>query len=607
MENTSLFYLDPIPLTSTEQAVLGLGLKFLPKYCLTPRGYINSLSITISKLIRNLKLSFFFSNLPPTTLPTIPRISSAASFTPPTTAPGMDLLNHYQEDLLKKIQYLAYPVGRSKVQELVFHTLKQLQANDKIVVKPADKNLGTTIMLSCTYKKMCMEILDDKKTYVKIACDVLPSLPYVALEKIIEELRPPVNLIKSLLQLKSSSYLRFGRFYCLPKMHKTPVRGRPIVSCINTATYHASVFIHRVLSPILRVLPTVCLSSREVINSLDNINDLTSDITITCADVSSLYPSIPTDYGLRAIRAILYEFNSIVRLDRIEEEFLLRLLEWVLLNNYFEFNGQTYLQVSGTAMGTPMAVTYANLVLYYLEKDCLKLPYLLYHRYIDDLFLLAPPTVSSTFISLFCGQVPSIKLDGITVGERGVFLDLEVWISEGKINYKTYQKSINKYLYISPHSNHTLTSLKNVIKNELRRYRLFCPQDLHYLEMKNLFYHRLLRRGYRPRLLDPIFKEEINREEIIKNKSYQLINNKKLVATLSIPNIKIIGMKEIFTLPADISSSVKFKKIYGNIERVTLGRKHGKNTLKYFLHKALPPDEINSSGVDQNLEEPTLA
>lgn len=554
-----------------------------------------------------MKLTFFFSHLPPTTLPTIPRISSAATFIPPDTAPGMQLLNNYETLLLNKIQNLSYPTGRSKVQELILRTLKQLQANDKIVVKPADKNLGTVIMWSSTYKKMCMELLADRKTYVEIADNVLPSLPYIALEKIFDDLRPPVNLIKSLAQLKSSSYLRFGRFYCLPKMHKTPIRGRPIVSCINTATYHASVFIHRVLSPILRVLPTICSSSRQVIRSLDGIGDLTSNTVITCADVASLYPSIPTDYGLRAIRAVLYEFNSIVRLDRVEEEFLLRLLEWVLLNNYFEFNNHTYLQISGTAMGTPMAVTYANLVLYYLEKECLKLPYLHYHRYIDDLFLLASPTVSSTFISHFSDQVPSIKLDGITVGERGVFLDLDIWISEGKIKYKTYQKSINKYLYISPHSNHTLSSLKNVIRNEIRRYRLFCPEDKHYLEIKHLFYLRLLRRGYRPVFLDPIFNEKVKREEIIKGKSYQINNiKKKLVATLSIPNIKIIGLKEMFALPDYISSSVKFKNIYGSIERVTLGRQHGKNTLKYFLHKALPPDEIDSSGVDRNLEEPAL-
>ena len=272
------------------------------------------------------------------------------------------------------------------------------------------------------------------------------------------------------------------------------------------------------------------------------------------------------------------------------------------------FDGSTYLQLQGTAMGTPMAVTYANLVLFYLEKASVKLPYLLYLRYIDDLFLLAPPDTATTFISRFCDQVESIQLDGITMGERGVFLDLDVKIKEGRLIYKTYQKEINKYLYIPPHSNHSLSSLRNIIRNEIRRYRLCCQEDNDYLEIKNLFFHRLLRRGYKPRLLLPLFKEKVERKELLnkvlkKDSNHQLVN-RKLVATLSIPNIRIIGLRSLFVLPESISSTIKYQRIYGKNDKVTLGRKHGRNTLNYFLHRALPPDEIISSGDDQSLEEP---
>ena len=43
-------------------------------------------------------------------------------------------------------------------------------------------------------------------------------------------------------------------------------------------------------------------------------------------------------------------------------------IDIVLKNNTFMFNGNHYLQTSGTAMGTKMAPTYANLTLGFLEE-----------------------------------------------------------------------------------------------------------------------------------------------------------------------------------------------------------------------------------------------
>ena len=48
-------------------------------------------------------------------------------------------------------------------------------------------------------------------------------------------------------------------------------------------------------------------------------------------------------------------------------DFHIELLHWVLVNNFFKFNNDIYLQKYGTAMGTPAAVEYANTVLYFIE------------------------------------------------------------------------------------------------------------------------------------------------------------------------------------------------------------------------------------------------
>jgi hypothetical protein len=40
-----------------------------------------------------------------------------------------------------------------------------------------------------------------------------------------------------------------------------------------------------------------------------------------------------------------------------------------LFNNYISFIGKYYLQLCGTAMGTPLAVVFANIYVYMLENE----------------------------------------------------------------------------------------------------------------------------------------------------------------------------------------------------------------------------------------------
>ena len=74
--------------------------------------------------------------------------------------------------------------------------------------------------------------------------------------------------------------------------------------------------------------------------------------------------------------------------------FHIELLSWVLNNNYFSFNNDIYLQIYGTAMGTPVAVEYANIVMYSIEYSLVdKYNPTLYLRYIDDLFVILPTNI----------------------------------------------------------------------------------------------------------------------------------------------------------------------------------------------------------------------
>ena len=81
------------------------------------------------------------------------------------------------------------------------------------------------------------------------------------------------------------------------------------------------------------------------------------------ADVVGLYPSIPHEGGLEALRESLEKRECI----KIPTGILVKMAEFVLKNNYFEFNSAAYQQTSGTAIGTKFAPPYACIFMDQIE------------------------------------------------------------------------------------------------------------------------------------------------------------------------------------------------------------------------------------------------
>jgi hypothetical protein len=147
-------------------------------------------------------------------------------------------------------------------------------------------------------------------------------------------------------------------------------------------------------------------------------------------------------------------------------------------NNIFSFTDSYELQLSGTAMGTPMACAYATLTYGHFENTTLlptfKTNVIYYHRHIDDVFVIwLPPTLNhSNTWSDFQNVMSSwgnLKwlIDDLTWKTN--FLDLNIEIEHPNLKFYTFQKPLNLYLYIPPLSAHMLSCLKGLIKGELRR------------------------------------------------------------------------------------------------------------------------------------------
>jgi len=127
-------------------------------------------------------------------------------------------------------------------------------------------------------------------------------------------------------------------------------------------------------------------------------------------------------------------------------------------------------------MGTPFAVMVANAFMFHHEKDIVEYysQYLrLYKRFIDDIFVIwcGPKGTLLEFLDALNSKTDRIKLN-YRISESSVsFLDLFLYkdTSSNVLQFSTFQKPLNKYLYVPFESFHPSSNKKAFIRGELIR------------------------------------------------------------------------------------------------------------------------------------------
>ena len=127
--------------------------------------------------------------------------------------------------------------------------------------------------------------------------------------------------------------------------------------------------------------------TQHFISRLKQLGHIPENAILVTLDVSSLYTNIPNHEGMLAVAEHL-------RSDPEKQQIgphILKLLKLVLHSMSFTFNGDHYLQIGGTAMGTATAPNYANLFMDRFETKALAnwpLKPLIWLRFIDDIFII---------------------------------------------------------------------------------------------------------------------------------------------------------------------------------------------------------------------------
>ena len=161
--------------------------------------------------------------------------------------------------------------------------------------------------------------------------------------------------------------------------------GCPVISNCGTPTEKMSEYLDSHLEPMMRSAKSYIRDTSDFLKKLKKLGSVPQNALLVTADVVGLYPGIPRQDGLALS----------IKLDQREDkivatEDLLEMAQFVLKNNYFEFDSMIKQQVLGTAIGTKFAPPYAcnfmdRVETEFLEREHLK-PWV-WLRY-DDIFFL---------------------------------------------------------------------------------------------------------------------------------------------------------------------------------------------------------------------------
>lgn len=518
----------------SESDTLALGKGFIP----TPKDKsIGTVLHSFDQFARGLRLKHFFGSAPSTAANSRfrirnthwdPRSSEDWPLYQPETKQLERYINDTRNSLLSSLnsqltQHELLRFHHQNTHKRFYSSIRSLRSNPDTFVKLLDKGLGFVLTTKTWYREQARSHLqmpvysqvqpDDMPDITASISGELSTLCRRALEARIIDQQTSDFITK----LHPPGKAHIPKFYLLVKGHKDPVKGRPVAGAHSWVTTAASMWVGSQLQLIVDLLPQILKSSDELLAKLKTLVLPKSNLWLFSADIVSMYPNIRHKLGKTAVKAAFIATG--VHADNIPlRDFIIELMCIVLQNNYVQFQDDFSRQEQGTAMGTNLAVAYANIVGWYVErfptqlfrrKEPGKGKLLSYDRFVDDSFGIIHGSRSDVldFIDLLNSRDSDIQFTFEISHLQLDILDLTVMVDDsGSIQYKPYWKSISTFQYCVFASFHRLASKTAWITSELGRFKNHSSRWIFFLEARDFFYDNLRLRGYRANFLDPLFK-----------------------------------------------------------------------------------------------------
>lgn len=506
LQNPVIHNYSQVSLSPAESRLLSKGLSFRPNPPpLNPSVLADALART--KYSTLWRYYFFSQGYPPIERPLSNRNDSTTNRELPkyTPSPILRYLKHIEDIVTHAC--LSAPRERPNIsfdESVYMNSFKDKDTTRDYLIKPSDKNLGLTLLDKSWYYKECRSHLEDTSVFRQVSnSEAFASDSRLIVLAIHRELQRVTGLR---LALPSSFSIPF--FYILPKIHKPTLSSRPIVGAHSWVLQPLAIDLISVLQPLIdSFLPQVLSNSLALLSdiSLYTIPQSDQPTWLFTLDIVALYPSIPID---DAIKCIIYFLG----LDGASQNVIQRTrqqLQLILNNSYCQHDRDIFLQIFGIAMGNSLAVHIANIFMGHFEYQTILSSYrsalLKYYRYVDDAFGIWQGSEASLllFLDRFDSFCPTIKHTHVYSQHSVNFLDLRIRLQPHAtgsftIITNTHQKALNAYLYLPPTSHHPVSIFRSFILGELIRYIRNSTLEEDFTTTRDLFFRRLLLRGYNP-------------------------------------------------------------------------------------------------------------
>ncbi|CAJ0923305.1 unnamed protein product [Ranitomeya imitator] len=258
-------------------------------------------------------------------------------------------------------------------------------------IKPADKGGAIVVRDRTQYSMEVLRQLSDTSTY-----KVVPRDPTFEIRKKIEYVIKTYSdngtIDQQTAKFLSNPHPTTPVFYILPKIHKslTNPPGCPIVASTDSILSPLSVFLEKILTPLIKNNRSFILDTSHFLRVLRPHGNVPPDSLLVTMDVNSLYTSITHEKGIAASKLLLENSGKSTTYIQL----CVDLLRLVLYENYFLYEDTYYVQCQGTAMGSNFAPADANAYMNSFEENYVytdirhEAHINCYLRYIDDIFFI---------------------------------------------------------------------------------------------------------------------------------------------------------------------------------------------------------------------------
>ena len=172
--------------------------------------------------------------------------------------------------------------------------------NNEIVIRPADKGSGIVVLDREEYIESLEKEMEQSSAY-EMANNNRTEEAHKKMKKLVNKVNRDGLASDGLKQYLKLRYVQKGILKGKPKLHKTNVPYRTIVSGIDTPTEKLAELTEHELKDFVEKSPSYIRDTTDFITKLRGVYEpLPSDSILFFFDVVKLYPSVPRKEGLEA-------------------------------------------------------------------------------------------------------------------------------------------------------------------------------------------------------------------------------------------------------------------------------------------------------------------